>query len=137
MTAMPSTDPAANGFPVIQMIEGGIPAGLGLPNTTIAQMLEAQRTNRPVGRNADALFQQEWLDACKGRSNNIKHGISSKTNCDFDYAGTMMEQMLLGLVAHRAGKRLEYDGATGRITNMAEANDWLKRQYRPGWTING
>jgi hypothetical protein len=137
MTAMPSTDPAANGFPTIQMIEGGIPAGLGLPNTTVAQMLEAQRTNRPTGRNADALFQQEWLDACKGRSNNIKHGISSKTNCDFDYAGTMMEQMLLGLVAHRAGKRLEYDGATGRITNMAEANDWLKRPYRPGWTING
>ena len=29
----------------------------------------------------------------------------------------MIEQMLLGLVAHRAGKRLEYDPATGRVTN--------------------
>ena len=37
------------------------------------------------------------------------HGTSSKTHCDFDYSGTMIEQMLLGLVAHRAGKKLEYD----------------------------
>jgi hypothetical protein len=49
----------------------------------------------------------------------------------------MIEQMLLGLVAHRAGKRLEYDAATGRVTNMSEANDWLKRPYRSGWTLNG
>jgi hypothetical protein len=49
----------------------------------------------------------------------------------------MMEQMLLGLVGHRAGKRLEYDGATGRVTNDTAANDWLKRSYRAGWTLNG
>ena len=49
----------------------------------------------------------------------------------------MIEQMLLGLVAHRAGKKLEYDPATGLVTNMPEANDWLKRTYRSGWTLNG
>jgi hypothetical protein len=49
----------------------------------------------------------------------------------------MMEQMLLGLVAHRVGKKLEYDGATGRVTNSTEANDYLKRQYRANWTLNG
>jgi len=49
----------------------------------------------------------------------------------------MMEQMLLGLVAHRAGKKLEYDGSTGRVTNSTEANDYLKRSYRPNWTLNG
>jgi hypothetical protein len=88
----------------------------------------------PVG---DSLFQQEWIDACKGKSNNVVHGTSSKTHCDFDYSGTMMEQMLLGLVAHRAGKKLAYDPATGRVTNAQEANDDLKRQYRSGWTLNG
>jgi hypothetical protein len=49
----------------------------------------------------------------------------------------MIEQMLLGLVAHQAGKRLEYDPATGRVTNAPEANEWLSRKYRPGWTLNG
>ena len=49
----------------------------------------------------------------------------------------MIEQMLLGLVAHRAGKTLQYDPATGRVTNHNEANDWLKREYRANWTLNG
>ena len=46
----------------------------------------------------------EWLNACKGKSNNITHGTSSKTHCDFDYSNSMIEQMLLGLIAHRAGE---------------------------------
>jgi hypothetical protein len=45
--------------------------------------------------------------------------------------------MLLGLVAHRAGKKLEYDPAAGRVTNVPEANEFLKRTYRDGWTLNG
>ncbi|MHC4477784.1 MAG: Gfo/Idh/MocA family protein [Planctomycetota bacterium] len=73
-------------------------------------------------------FQKQWTAACKG---------DLKTACDFDYGGTLIEQMLLGLVAYRVGKKLDYDGATGRVTNSPEANDLLSRQYRPGWTLNG
>jgi len=72
-------------------------------------------------------FQQEWLNACKG---------SLKTSCNFDYAGKMIEMMLLGLVAYRVGKTVEYDGEKG-VTNSPEANDLLKRKYRKGWTLNG
>jgi predicted dehydrogenase len=136
MTAMPNAQPGPSGFPVVQFLEGGIPAGLGLPNTDVEAILEAEKSGRAVTLRGD-VFQIDWIDACKGRSNNVVHGTSSKTHCDFDYAGTMMEQMLLGLVAHRAGKRLEYDAATGRVTNAPEANDYLKRQYRPNWTLNG
>lgn len=131
---MPSAEPTANGFPAIQFVDGKIPAALGLPNPSIEPILEAERAGRP---SSGDVFQREWLDACKGRSNNVVHGTSSKTHCDFDYSGSMIEQMLLGLVAHRAGKKLEYDGAAGRVTNSAEANDYLKRQYRPNWTLNG
>jgi hypothetical protein len=134
---MPNSEPGPNGFPVVQFLEGGIPAGLGLPNTNIQAILQAEQAGRPAGVGGDALFQMDWIDACKGKSNSVVHGTSSKTHCDFDYSGTMMEQMLLGLVAHRAGKKLEYDPATGRVTNASEANDWLKRQYRSGWTLNG
>jgi len=135
-TAMPSAQPGPDGFPTIQFLENGVPAALGLPNTDVEAILEAEKSGRAGARRAD-IFQIEWLDACKGKRNGMRHGTSSKTNCDFDYAGTMMEQKLLGLVAHRAGKRLEYDGSTGRVTNSSEANDYLKRQYRPGWTLNG
>jgi len=73
-------------------------------------------------------FQKEWVDACKG---------DLKTSCDFDYGGKLIEMMLLGLVAYRVGKKLEYDGKEGRVTNVEEANALLKREYRPGWTLNG
>ncbi|GMV98553.1 MAG: dehydrogenase [Phycisphaerae bacterium] len=73
-------------------------------------------------------FLGEWINACKG-------GL--KTSCNFDYGGTMIEMMLLGLVAYRVGKRIEYDGASGRVTNSAEGNDLLRRRYREGWTLNG
>jgi predicted dehydrogenase len=73
-------------------------------------------------------FQKQWLDACRDLR---------KTACDFEYSANMIEQMLLGLVAYRVGKKLQYDGAAGRVTNSPEANDLLKRKYRPGWTLEG
>jgi len=73
-------------------------------------------------------FQEEWIDACKG---------NLKTSCDFEYSCNLIETMLLGLVAYRVGKKIEYDGARGRVTNSEEANNLLSRQYRQGWTLNG
>lgn len=73
-------------------------------------------------------FMGEWINACKG---------DLKTSCDFDYGGKMTEQMMLGLVAYRVGQKIQYDGQTGRVTDCSPANELLKRQYRPGWTLNG
>jgi hypothetical protein len=74
-------------------------------------------------------FQKQWLDACKNPSR--------KTACDFEYSGDMIEQLVLGLVAYRVGRKIEYDGAAGRVTNCPEANQLLSRKYRPGWTLDG
>jgi hypothetical protein len=49
----------------------------------------------------------------------------------------MTEQMLLGLVAYRAGTKINYDGATGQVTNNETANAYLKRTYRTGWALKG
>ncbi|MBV9468171.1 MAG: Gfo/Idh/MocA family oxidoreductase [Abitibacteriaceae bacterium] len=78
----------------------------------------------PVGH-----FQRQWINACKNPS--------LKTACDFEYSGNMIEQMLLGLVAYRVGKKIEYNPATGQVTNSPEANALLSRKYRDGWTLNG
>lgn len=74
-------------------------------------------------------FQQQWIDACKNPSLN--------TACDFEYSANMIEQMLLGLVAYRVGKKLDYDAAAGKVTNCPEANEFLNRKYRAGWALNG
>lgn len=136
MTAFPSAEVGPSGFPAIQLMEGGIPPAIGMPNDTVERILAAEKAGQPAPVRPDP-FQLDWIEACKGNRNNFVTGMSSKTHCDFDYSGTMIEQMLLGLVAHRAGKRLEYDPKAGRVTNMAEANDWLKRTYRPNWKLDG
>ncbi len=78
---------------------------------------------KPMGN-----FQGQWIEACKG---------NLKTSCDFDYNGRMMEMMLLGVAAYKAGKKLQYDPATGLVTNDPKANEFLSRPYREGWPLNG
>jgi len=69
---------------------------------------------------------KEWTDACKS---------GTPTTCDFDYSGALSQTVLLGNVAYRAGKKLEWDGATGKVTNCPEAAQFLGREYRKGWTL--
>jgi len=49
----------------------------------------------------------------------------------------MIEMLMLGLVAYRAGRKIKYDGTAGRVTDCPEANELLARKYRPGWTLQG
>jgi predicted dehydrogenase len=69
---------------------------------------------------------EEWIQACK---------TGSPTTCNFDYSGPLAETVLLGIVAYRGGKKLDYDGATGQIINTTAANQYLTREYRKGWEI--
>ena len=43
--------------------------------------------------------------------------------------------ILLGIVALRAGNKIHYDGEAMRITNNAAANQYLKREYKSGWSL--
>jgi Oxidoreductase family, NAD-binding Rossmann fold/Oxidoreductase family, C-terminal alpha/beta domain len=68
--------------------------------------------------------EMNWVAAAKG---------ATQSSCPFEYASRLTEVMLLGVVALRAGKKIEYDGANMRITNVAAANDYLRREPRQGW----
>jgi hypothetical protein len=68
-----------------------------------------------------------WVDAAKGKT---------QASCPFDYAATLTEVMLLGIVALRAGTKIHYDGANMRVTNSTAANDFLRRDYRQGWALS-
>ena len=87
---------------------------------------DAPATKEVAGPHGSFLGQ--WIKACKG---------DLKTSCDFDYAGRMIETLMLGLAAHRAGSELNYNSAEGRVTNDAVANDYLRKEYRKGWVLNG
>jgi hypothetical protein len=69
---------------------------------------------------------QEWLNACKG---------GPKALSNFDYSGPLAEAVLLGDVALRAGKKILWDAKKLKITNVPEANQYLRAEYRKGWKI--
>jgi predicted dehydrogenase len=68
----------------------------------------------------------EWIAACK---------TGSPTGSNFDYAGWLTEANHLGNVAYRAAHKIEWDPAAMKITNVPEANQYLKREYRSPWTL--
>ncbi|MHC4149307.1 MAG: Gfo/Idh/MocA family protein, partial [Planctomycetota bacterium] len=68
----------------------------------------------------------EWVRACKGGPEPL---------ANFDYAGPLTETVLLGNIAIRAGKKLSWDGPNMNVTNVPEANEYLHRKYRQGWTL--
>jgi predicted dehydrogenase len=69
-----------------------------------------------------------WTKAIRGEA---------KASSPIEYAAQLTETMLLGVVALRAGqgKKILYDGERGQITNIADANQYLTRDYRAGWVI--
>ena len=67
-----------------------------------------------------------WISAFKSKT---------QSPGSFLYAGPVTETILLGAVALRAGKRVEYDSANMKITNLPEANKYLVREYRKGWEM--
>ena len=71
---------------------------------------------------------QEWIHACK---------TGAPTTCNFDYSGALIEHNLLGAVAFRTGKKLEWDADKLQATNCPEAEQFVKKTYRDGWVLNG
>lgn len=69
---------------------------------------------------------KEWTEACK---------IGGKTTCSFDYSGPLTEAALLGNVAFRTGKKIEWDAKHLKATNTAEAEQYIQHHYRKGWSL--
>jgi hypothetical protein len=76
--------------------------------------------------NGDKRQHLEWIAACKGG----KPGYSN-----FDIAAYLTEIILLGCIALRVGKKLEWDGPNMRAKNAPEAAQFVKRNYRKGWEL--
>ena len=68
----------------------------------------------------------EWLDTCKG---------GERAGCDFAWSGPLTEFVLLGNIALRTGKPIDYDAAALRITNAPEADALLRQPYHNGWSL--
>lgn len=88
-----------------------------------------------------------WVEACKEGFGKAKHKALTSS---FDYAGPLTEAILMGNLAIRSynlrekrgngfsypgRKKLLWDGANMKITNFDPANQFVKREYRKGWSL--
>jgi len=99
-----------------------------IPESTMRDYKQPPKTIlRSPGHHA------EWIAACKG-------GPAARSN--FDWAGPLTEVVLLGNVALRMekqlyekGLKLTFDAPSMKITNLPEANRYIRDEYRDGWTL--
>ena len=79
------------------------------------------------GRGDDGM-KAEWVHAIMANEPTLAYS-------NFDIAGMLTETILLGNVAMRAGKKLEWDAENMKFTNAPEAEKYLHFEYRKGWTL--
>jgi len=71
----------------------------------------------------------QFVEACRG---------NGQTSAPFAYSGPLSEMVLLGTLATRFPKTtLEWDAAAVKVTNVEEANRFVRKRYRKGWEVEG
>jgi hypothetical protein len=99
----------------------GIDGGLLLPHWKFKAYQQPEAT---LPRVKDHYL--EWTEACK---------TGGRTEVPIEYGCDMTELGLLGAIALRTGRVLEWDSKTMQITNDPEANSLVDPPYREGWEL--
>ena len=108
--------------------EGTIMAGVygeGARLIPESKMKAQQRPAQTLPR-VEGSHEQDWVRACKQ---------GAPAGSDFGYSGPLTEICLLGNVAQRADTRIEWDGAAMKVTNLPDANPYVRTPYREGWRL--
>ncbi len=71
---------------------------------------------------------EEFIQACKG-------GPAAMAN--IEYAAPFTEMVLLGNIALRYGEPIVWDSENLQVTNSGTANEYVHREYRDGWSLDG
>jgi hypothetical protein len=71
---------------------------------------------------------KEWLLGCQN---------GSPTLCNFAYSGPLARTVLLGNVAYRSGKKIEWDQTSQTLTSISDPDvaRYFRREYRSGWEL--
>ena len=129
-------DPKAPGLPERGMFMVGekntLFAPIGRPDSPRligTAVMEEFKKNRPkptIPRVVGGPM-KEWIDAI------AKKGPMPGSN--FEYSVPLSEMVLLGVVAVRTGKRIEWDAKKGKITNDPTLNRYIDVTARDGWKV--
>ena len=90
-----------------------------------SRMQEYEQPPKTITRVKDS-HEQDWVRACKS---------GREAGADFEYSGLLTEVCLLGNVARRVDARIEWDPEKMKVTNLPEANKYIRTEYRQGWSL--
>jgi predicted dehydrogenase len=90
-----------------------------------SKMKEYEQPAKTIARVKDS-HEQDWVRACK---------TGQPAGADFEYSALLTEACLLGNIAKRVDARIEWDAAGMKVTNLPEANKYVRTQYRQGWAL--
>jgi len=97
-----------------------------IPETKMAEYKRPPKTLPRIDTGSDG-HEADWIRACKD-------GRPACSN--FDYSGPLTETVVMGNLAMlHPGKKLDWDGKNMRITNNDEANEYVRPNYREGWSL--
>ena len=88
--------------------------------------MKAYKTPDKTIPRVEGSHEQDWVRACKS---------GGRAGADFEYSGLLTEVCLLGNVARRVDARIEWDAENMKVTNLPEANKYIRTQYREGWSL--
>jgi predicted dehydrogenase len=97
-----------------------------LPRKQFADYRPAPTLPRAPKAPGETSHHQEWIAACKGGPRPLSN---------FGYASVLTESLLLGNVALRSGKRIEWDSENMKAKGLPEADPFIKPEFRKGWTL--
>jgi predicted dehydrogenase len=111
------------------------------------ERIDMPAVENPAPNLPEFAHQVSWANACKAGYGSAEH---QELTSSFDYAGPLTETVLMGNLAIRSynlmrqtgnraefygRKKLLWDGENMKITNFDDANQFVKREYRAGWSL--
>jgi len=118
----------AEGGALFKGSEGFLTCGIYGENPRLlpAERMKDFTPPAPSIPRVEGTHEDDWVRA-------IKSG--GKAGADFAYSGPLTEVCLLGNVAKRMGTKLDWDPAAMQFPNNPDANQYVKRTYRQGWSL--
>lgn len=89
------------------------------------KMREAKLPEKTLPRVKDS-HEMDWVRACKS---------GQPAGADFAYSGPLAEICCLGNIAQRVDARILWDAENLKVTNIPEANRYIRTEYRKGWEL--
>ncbi|HJQ82196.1 MAG TPA: Gfo/Idh/MocA family oxidoreductase [Lacipirellulaceae bacterium] len=87
----------------------------------------AHQGGRPKRIPRAGSHEREWVNACRGRG--------PRPMSNFDYAGPVLELLLLGNISTLVGQPIEFDPVACKITGDDEADRAIRPPRRDGWDL--